>query len=264
MDETRLSVFDAHFHIIDRRFPLVPNRGYLPPSFTVEDYKEEASKINVVGGVVVSGSFQSFDRTYLIDALRRLGRRYVGVTQLLSSVTDEEIIQLDRHGVRAVRFNLKRGPTRDHSEIRSMARRLYELARWHVEVYADGGALADLAPTLTKLPKVSIDHLGLSKSGLRRLLYMVERGVRVKASGFGRVDFPVEDAIRDISSADPNALMFGSDLPGTRAPRPFGPCDLTLIVETLGEVLAQKVLFGNAVSFYRPREVAESIHRFHE
>jgi predicted TIM-barrel fold metal-dependent hydrolase len=31
-------LFDAHFHIIDPRFPLIANRGYLPAAFTVADY----------------------------------------------------------------------------------------------------------------------------------------------------------------------------------------------------------------------------------
>lgn len=58
-------VFDAHLHIIDLCFPLIPNRGYLPESFSVEDYVEKASALNVVGGAVVSGSFQGFDQDYL-------------------------------------------------------------------------------------------------------------------------------------------------------------------------------------------------------
>jgi len=32
----RHPLFDAHLHIINPRFPLVPNAGYLPPSFTVQ------------------------------------------------------------------------------------------------------------------------------------------------------------------------------------------------------------------------------------
>ena len=35
---TDYPLFDAHFHIIDPRFPLVPNRGYLPDRYTVSDY----------------------------------------------------------------------------------------------------------------------------------------------------------------------------------------------------------------------------------
>ena len=32
-------IFDTHLHIVDPRFPLVPNQGYLPPPFTVDDYR---------------------------------------------------------------------------------------------------------------------------------------------------------------------------------------------------------------------------------
>jgi hypothetical protein len=32
-------IFDAHFHVIDPRFPLVPNQGFLPDPFTVADYR---------------------------------------------------------------------------------------------------------------------------------------------------------------------------------------------------------------------------------
>ncbi|MHA7292125.1 hypothetical protein ACX80V_21180 [Arthrobacter sp. MDT3-24] len=55
-------IFDSHFHIIDSRFPLVRNNGYLPPEFTVSDYLRAVSDLGVTGGVVVSGSFQAFDQ----------------------------------------------------------------------------------------------------------------------------------------------------------------------------------------------------------
>ena len=35
-----------------------------------------------MGGAVVSGSFQGFDQSYLLDALDQLGPSFVGVTQL--------------------------------------------------------------------------------------------------------------------------------------------------------------------------------------
>jgi len=28
-----MKVFDAHFHVVDPRFPLVPNEGYVPDAF---------------------------------------------------------------------------------------------------------------------------------------------------------------------------------------------------------------------------------------
>ena len=83
--------------------------------------------------------------------------------------------------------------------------------------------------------------------------FSVERGVRVKATGFGRVDFDVREALAAIYAANPKALMFGTDLPCTRAPRPYRDDDLRLVVETLGEKGAAKVLCENAIAFYAPR-----------
>jgi predicted TIM-barrel fold metal-dependent hydrolase len=246
-------VFDSHFHIIDARFPLVPNQGYLPDNFTCDDYLCAAASFNLAGGAVVSGSFQAFDQGYLLAALEQLGPAFVGVTQLPAAVADAEILRLDAAGVRAVRFNLKRGGSEGVGKLESFARRVHEIAGWHAELYVDSRDLADLFETLSALPAVSIDHLGLAKEGFPTLLRLVERGVRVKATGFGRVDFEVKEALRAICAANPEALLFGTDLPSTRAPRPYSDDDLLLVFDVLGEDLARKVLFDNAVAFYRPR-----------
>ncbi|WP_224984783.1 amidohydrolase family protein [Geomonas agri] len=247
-----LPVFDSHFHIIDRRFPLVENQGFLPDDFTCHDYLRRTEAMNLAGGAIVSGSFQALDQSYLEDALVTMGPRFVGVTQLPASVSDDEVLRLNALGVRAVRFNIKRGGSEKVDHLDRMARRVHELAGWHVELYIDSRELHELASVLTGLPAVSIDHLGLSAIGLPALLAMVERGVRVKATGFGRVDFDVAGAVRDICRANPDALMFGTDLPSTRAPRPYDDQDLRLILDTLDIDLACKVLCGNAIEFYRP------------
>ncbi len=244
-------LFDAHFHVIDPRFPLVPNRGYLPDRYTVNDYRERLEAYSLAGGAVVSGSFQVFDQDWLVNALSHLGRGFVGVTQLPASVSDEEIQELDRAGIRAVRFNLKRGGSETIEHLDRMARRVNELAGWHVELYADARDLPDLYSILIALPAVSIDHLGLSKEGFPTLLALAEKGVRVKASGFGRVDFDVRTAIRELYAANPDCLMFGTDLPSTRAARPYTDGDFQLITEVLDEQAARQVLYTNALDFYR-------------
>jgi predicted TIM-barrel fold metal-dependent hydrolase len=248
-----LPVFDSHFHIIDKSFPLVPNQGYLPDDFTCSDYLKRTANMALKGGAVVSGSFQALDQSYLIDALATLGPGFVGVTQLPATVSDEEVLKLNDVGVRAVRFNLKRGGSEGVEHLEEMARRVHELAGWHVELYVDSRDLPDLKETVSALPAVSIDHLGLSKEGFPTLLSLVEKGVRVKATGFGRVDFDVKTALREITAANPDALMFGTDLPSTRAPRPYQDSDLLLVLEALGEDLGKKALYDNAVAFYRPR-----------
>lgn len=248
-----IPVFDSHFHIIDRRFPLVPNDGYLPEDFTCADYLRRTAHLSLAGGAIVSGSFQALDQSYLIDALARLGPGFVGVSQLPATVSDAEVLRLDGLGVRAVRFNLKRGGSEKVEHLERLAQRVFELARWHVELYVDSRDLAELRPTLVRLPAVSIDHLGLSKGGFATLLSLVEKGVRVKATGFGRVDFDVKVALREICAVNPEALMFGTDLPSTRAPRPYRDQDLFLVLDALGEQQARKVLYDNAVAFYRPK-----------
>jgi predicted TIM-barrel fold metal-dependent hydrolase len=164
--------------------------------------------VDVVGGAVVSGSFQGFDQTFLLDALARLGPGFVGVTQLPPTVADEEVLALAAAGVRAVRFNLHRGGSLDVD----LALRVHELARWHAEVYA-----ADLPAheeRLRELPRLVIDHFGMNPEGLAaavRLGAMVKATPRVKL---------------DVSAIDPAKLLFGTDLPGTRTTHTFEPSDL--------------------------------------
>lgn len=251
METPQFKIFDAHFHIIDPRFPLVPNNGYLPERYTVRDYLARTADLGLVGGTVVSASFQGFDQDYLFDVLPRLGPGFVGVAQLPHTVSDEEILELATAGVRAVRFNMKRGGSEDIRHLESMARRVHELAGWHVEIYVDSGELEELQPILCSLPAFAIDHMGLSKRGLPTLLKLVECGGKVKASGFGRLDFDVASALRQIHDVNPESLMFGTDLPSTRAARPYSDHDLTLIIETLGETGARRVLSDNAMHFYR-------------
>lgn len=253
LDEYQL--FDSHLHIIDPRFPLTPNNGYRPDSFLPTDYLSCMGPYNLCGGAVVSGSFQAFDQNYLIAALKKLGPTFVGVTQLPKSVSDDEIIELNKMGVRAVRFNLKRGGSEDIRHLASIASRVNELADWHVELYVESSDLPELYQTLINLPAVSIDHLGLTKTEYRTLIQLVEKGVRVKATGFGRVDFPVPEVLKELYLANPDALMFGTDLPSTRAPREYSDKDFLLVIDALGAEGAINVLSKNALNFYNPKMI---------
>jgi predicted TIM-barrel fold metal-dependent hydrolase len=254
MTDSPLKIFDAHLHIIDSRFPLVANNGYLPAPFTCQDYRERMRRYDLAGGAVVSGSFQAFDQGYLLEALRCLGPSFVGVTQLPATVSEGELRALDEGGVRALRFNIRRCGSEATGHLEEMALRVHGLVGWHVELYVDSRELTGLVPLLLRLPAVSIDHLGLSREGLPTLLRLAERGVRVKATGFGRVDFDVRQVLRDFHAANPESLMFGTDLPSTRAPRPFSDEDALLVREALGEEGAARVLWQNARSFYRAGE----------
>jgi predicted TIM-barrel fold metal-dependent hydrolase len=213
-------VFDAHLHIFDPRFPLAENEGYLPNPFTIADYRKRMSHFDVGGGAVVSGSFHGIDQTYLEAALAELGEGWVGVTAVDLDATDEEIIELDRIGVRGLRFNVRRAAA-DITGMTLQALRAHELVGWHVEVYIDGNMLTSLRPVISKLPVFS-----------------------------GRVSMNVADTLRRIHAVNPEALMFGTDLPGARAGRPFENSDVDLICDVVGTDMF-KVLEDNARAFYR-------------
>ena len=255
----QFKVFDSHFHIIDKNFPLVPNQGYLPDNFSVEDYKKRIKNYNIVGGAVVSGSFQAFDQTYLLAALKKLGPGFVGVTQLPADVSDNELIKLNEAGVRAIRFNLKRGGSECVENLERFAKRVHDTVGWHTELYADSKDLLELHKMLISLPSVSIDHLGLSKAGFSNLLSLIEKGVYVKATGFSRVDFDVKKAIKEIIAINPNALVFGTDLPSTRAPKQYSDKDFFMIIDAIGEKMARKVFYENAVSLYQLQNTEKNL-----
>ena len=248
------SVFDTHFHIIDPRFPVMENQGFLPPVFTVDDYRARTAGLRIAGGTVVAGSFQGMQTEYMQDALEKLGPTFVGVIQVPATVSDEEILRLNALGVRAVRFNLYRGGSAGIEDLDRLARRVHDVAGWHAELYVDASQMEPYLALLAALPKISIDHLGMTQAGMPSLLRLAERGAKVNATGFGRTEVDVRAALRDLAAANPDCLMFGTDLPSQRAKRPFAPSDMDLILDTLGEELARKVFRDTAVSFYRPRQ----------
>jgi predicted TIM-barrel fold metal-dependent hydrolase len=245
-------IFDAHCHIIDNRYPIIPNQGYTPPSFTLEEYRKQTIPLGITSGAIVSGSFHGYDQTYLRDTLSKLGPRWVGITQVPFDISDKEILDLAAIGVRGLRFNIYRGRIDTVEDIRALAIRVNDVAKWHAEIYTDAAALKPHVSAISKLPQIVIDHMGMNENGLPVLLDLVDAGAKVKLTGFGRVNMNVPQAIERIASRNTNSLMFGTDLPSTRAKRPFNPKDIQLIKDVLGPNVSSKALWSNAVNLYRP------------
>ena len=260
MAQGRVAVFDAHLHVIDPRFPLVANQGYVPDPFTVADYRAATAGLNITGGAVVAGSFQggsdpSVSAQSATVPVRRgqtplaLGvgwwMRWNGsgpASSVWSSCTAVWATRRSSSSMPRACGRCASTCTVAATLDERLALRVHELAGWHAEVYAGGRELARLEDRLRALPRLSIDHLGLDRDALPVLQRL---GAMVKATGFGRVDLDVAATLRAI---DPAKLMFGTDLPGTRARRPFEPADLELVAE-----IAPQALADNARAWYRPR-----------
>jgi hypothetical protein len=102
------------------------------------------------------------------------------------------------------------------------------------------------------LPAVVVDHLGLSREGFGDLLRLVGDGMHVKATGFGRLDLDIPAALQALHAANPSAVMVGTDLPSTRAPRPSERSDLQVVADALGSDALSAVFRENAQRLYRP------------
>lgn len=244
-------IFDSHCHIIDHAFPIVPNQGYTPPHFPLDAYLAQTRPLGVTAGAIVSGSFHGFDQSYLKATLPKLGPSWVGVTQVPNDIPDAEIAQLAGIGVRALRFNMFRGRIDSVDDLVALATRAHAAGRWHAEIYADAAALRPHVDRLAKLPQIVIDHLGMTEAGLPVVLDLVAAGAKIKATGFGRVKMDVPKALERIAAKSPDALVFGTDLPSTRAERPFQPDDIALVERVLGPDLARKAFWNNALALYR-------------
>jgi predicted TIM-barrel fold metal-dependent hydrolase len=252
---SRGQIFEAHCHIIDHRYPIVANQGYVPPNFPLDDYLKMVKPLGITAGAIVSGSFQGFDQTYMRATLARLGPRWVGVTQVPQDIPDAEIVSLKAAGVHALRFNIFRGRIDSVDNIVSLATRAHAAGGWHAEIYANAASLRPYVAKLSKLPQIVIDHLGMTAEGLPVVLDLVDAGAKIKATGFGRVNMDVPKTLQAIAARNPKALMFGTDIPSTRAKRPFMPSDIELVKDALGPELAERALWTNGVELYKPRLV---------
>ena len=246
-----MKIFDAHFHIINPNYPLIASHGYLPPKFTIEDYRERTKSMELLGGAVVSGSFQAFDQEYLIDTLNGLGDNFCGIANIPFDMPDAELDRLNQAGVVAVRFNLKRGGSEQVGHLEYLSTKLHGQYGWHTEFYMDSKDIHGLFPTLRRLPAFSIDHLGLNKIGLSELYKCVELGARIKATGFGRLNFDPVLAMKEIYKINPEALLFGTDLPSTRAKVPFSVQEIDLISEHFSIDEQERIFFKNAQIWYK-------------
>ena len=245
-----MKIFDSHFHIINPKYPLFENNGYLPPDFTIQNYHEQTQNIEIIGGAIVSGSFQKFDQEYLTDSLNKLGGNYFGVANIPLEMGHEELDRLNRSNIVAVRFNLKRGGSESIHNLVKLSNCLFDKYNWHTELYVDSKDLKELNPILMEIPRFSIDHLGLSKNGIKELYYWAEKGVKIKATGFGRIDFDPLTIMKKIYSINPKSLMFGTDLPSTRAKAPFTMKDVELINNNFTELEQQNIFYKNAEEWY--------------
>lgn len=227
---------DCHFHIFGPfdKFPLDPGRAYEPPVALVEDYLAIAESVGLERMVVVQPSPYGTDNRVTLDAVARFGRdRAVAIAVIDDGFDAGALTKLSDAGVRGVRFNLVSGNGTPVEQIEALARRIAPLG-WHLQVYANGESLLELAPMLARLPvAVVIDHIGGVKAALgtghaqfQALLRLLDSGnawvktCSYRASSAGRPWADVAANVRALVAAAPERCVWGTDWPHTHMQGP--------------------------------------------
>ena len=264
----KLSV-DCHFHIFGPfdRFPLDPGRAYEPPLALVEDYLDVAEAVGLERMVVVQPSPYGTDNRVTLDAVARFGSDHaVAVAVIDDSFSVAALTKMSDAGVRGVCFNLVSGNGTPVEQIKALARRIAPLG-WHLQVYARGESLLELAPMLAKLPvPVVVDHIGGVKAELgtghpqfQALLRLLDSGnawvktCSYRASSAGHPWTDVAANLRALVAAAPERCVWGTDWPHThmQGPVPEAGALLDQFFEFVPDgALRQRILVENPAAFY--------------
>ncbi|PVZ20523.1 MULTISPECIES: amidohydrolase family protein [unclassified Pseudomonas] len=218
---------DCHMHLYNDRYPAAPGATLLPPNATLDDYAQVQKRLHLQRFVIVTPSTYGTDNRCLLDGLHQSNGNARGVAVIAAGISDAELEQMNKAGVRGIRFNLSYGGA-SLDDLELLAHRVNELG-WHVQVVAPGTQLLDLEPRLAKLPaRLVIDHMGHipqpqgidapAFATINRLLAGDRTWVKLSGpyirSKQGAPDYPdVGTVAKALVKVRPDRLLWGSDWP---------------------------------------------------
>ncbi len=223
---------DSHVHVFESEdlYPHVDKPHYTLPDGPLVKLNQMADYLGLARYIIVQSSFYGTDNRCLLDALDKAGERARGVAMVEETVTDAQLQDMHRRGVRALRLDLflRSGlPTSQIVEyIERSAKRVKPLG-WHLQFYTPGKVVRDLIPFLGDLnADFVIDHMGymlesdgLTRQDFDRLLTVLKHGRGwMKLSGPYRLAKDgnyerLRPLARAIVQELPDRVIWGSDWP---------------------------------------------------
>ena len=176
---------DAHCHVFgpEDKFPYAPERKYTPCDAPKEKLFALRDFLGLDKNVIVQATCHDTDNRALVDALKSSNNRAKGVAFVGEDITDAELKELDRVGVKGVRFNfIKRLVDSTPKDVMvRIARRIADLG-WHIVIYFEHADLDEMGHFLKSLPTTLVfDHMacpnvreGVDGAG-RRLVFRLRR-----------------------------------------------------------------------------------------
>ena len=261
---------DCHHHIYDARCPWAPEATSKPGDASVDDYRDLQARLGTSRNVIVQPSSYGTDNSVLLAALARFGASARGIAVVDTSVTDAQLDQLDRGGVRGIRFNLSPPGTTTLAMVAPLADRVASLG-WHVQVNAPADRLLEARETWAGLPcPIVFDHLAQvpepdapSHPAFAMVVELLQRArAYVKLSGFyglTEIGAPTYsdrvDLARGYAEAAPERVLWGSDWPHPTEQPDRIPDDaqlLDVLTDAVpDEAMRRRALVDNPAALYR-------------
>jgi predicted TIM-barrel fold metal-dependent hydrolase len=222
---------DSHIHIYDPRFTAGRPASRLTRNATVADYRRLQGRLGTSRAVVVQPAAYLFDNAVTVDAIAQLGIANArGIAVVNPSITDAELRDLDRGGIRGVRFTQHDPSTAVTTPdmIEPIGKRLAEIG-WHVQLHMRGEQLVAISEMVARLPcTIVIDHMGRLPQPdgvdhpafdiVKRLLDSGRAWVKISGAYLDtKIGPPSYSDVRDVGRAliryAPDRCVWGSDWP---------------------------------------------------
>ena len=263
---------DCHMHIYDAaRFPMPPSKRAPPSNATVAHYRALQKRIGTTRVVVVQPRNYAIDNRVTLDAIAQLGPNARGIAVLHPTVTDAELAEMERGGIRGIRFTLGDPATAvvKVDMIEPLAKRIVDRG-WHIQFNLEGEQIVEMAELLRRLPtQMVFDHLGNPPvaDGVKHPSHAIVRGLIdqgrawVKLSGaysnskVGPPSYPEATKVAQaFVRAAPERLVWGSDWPHPTMPNDNKPDD-ALLFDLLSEwapdaATRERILVKNPEALY--------------
>lgn len=224
---------DCHTHVFDpQRFPFAADRAYTPQPASITDLRTIHRALRIDKMIVVQPSVYATDNSCTLDAVENLGHGARGIAVIDDKISEAQLDQLHRNGIRGVRINLETNGETDAALARQRFKATVDRIKgprgWHVQIYTRPSVIEALKSDVVASPvRVCFDHfggaqaaLGVHQPGFRALLDLVRSGkAYVKLSAPYRSstlapDYPdVTPLAKALVAANPARILWGSDWP---------------------------------------------------
>jgi 2-pyrone-4,6-dicarboxylate lactonase len=264
-------------------FPLAAERAYNVAEAPLEAHERMKRQVGLERTVLVQASGHGMDNRAMLSALATLGERGRAIAVVPLDAPAEELVKMQKAGVRGVRLNLVTLASRhsgDPAGVLSAYAGLVAPLGWHLQVFVGPATLLALEPAIARCPvRLVIDHMGLpdaargiEQPGFQCVLRLVGLPhVWVKLAGADRIARStgrLADAVpfmRALAKAAPDRLVWGSDWPnigfhsGTQvlgdAVLPHRELDAGELLDRLAEAVPdartrENILSGNPEKLY--------------